>query len=111
MAGFAVDLASGMAVDGVIAEEDHGMVVRHQGQDEPAELASQSESRPRRRGEDPLRGGAVSVSQWCGGAKQVGDGASPGTEDGRSEQGDESGEGRCGEDRRKSFEQREGFRG
>jgi hypothetical protein len=109
MPGLAVDQSPGMTIDGVIADQDHGLARRHQGQDDSAELASQPQGGPLGRGEHSLIGGAVPAGQRGSSAEEVGDGASPGGEDGRSEEGDEAGERRLGEDGGQSIEQRSGF--
>ena len=111
MAGLAVDLAAGVAVDRVVADQDDRLIGGDQGHHEPRELASQPECGPSGTGEDPLVGGAMPPADRRGGAKDVGDGTPAGGEDGRAEQGDEPMGRRLGEDRREGIEHRLGLGG
>ena len=96
VAGLAVDPPAGVSVDGIIpGQQDRS--VRGQEQDhEPAEAAGQAHRGPRGGRGDPLVGGDVPVGQRCGDAEQLGDGASPGTQQGGPHQEDEPLEGRAG---------------
>lgn len=109
--GLAVDLASGMAIDGVVAGQDHGLVGGDKGQDQAGQTAGQLQGRPLGGGENSLVGGAVPVTEGPGGSEQVGDGSATGAEDGRAEEGDEAIKSRGREDGGKSDEQRLGFSG
>jgi hypothetical protein len=111
MAGLAVDLAPGVAVDGVIADQGDGLAGRDQGQDQTRKAAGQPECGPFGEGKDPLIGGAVPFGQRCGGAEEVGDGAATRGEDSRAGEDDEAMEGRPGEDRGEGVEQGSGFGG
>jgi len=111
VSGLAVDLASGMTIDRIIAHQDHGLLGGNQGQDEAAELTGQVEGRPLGGGKDSLIGRDKPLSQRSGGAEDVGDGASPGSEDGRAEESDKAGEGGLSENRCERVEQRSGFSG
>ncbi len=107
----AVDLASGVTIDRIIADEDHGLIGGNQGQNQATKLAGQAEGGPLGGGKDPLVGGDMSLGQRGSGAEDVGDGASPGGEDGRAEEGDEAMERRSGKNGGESIEQWLGFGG
>ena len=93
MPGLAVDLASGMTIDRIIADQDDRLIRRDQGQDEATKLTGQLEGGPLGGGKDPLISGDVPLGQGGGGTEDVGNGASSSGEDGRAEEGDKAGEG------------------
>lgn len=107
----AVDLPSGVSIDRIIADEDHGLIGGDECQDEATKLAGQMKGGPLGGGEDPLVGGYMPVGQRGGGAADVDDGASSGGEDGRAEEGDEAMERRSGVNWDKGLEQWSSFSG
>lgn len=85
VAGFAVDLAFRVTVDGVIPGKKNGLIGGDEDQDEATKLAGQLQGRPVGRGEDSLVSGALPSSQRGSSAEDVGDSVSPGGPDGRAE--------------------------
>ena len=105
----AVDPLAGVAVDGVVADQDHRVGRAEVAQDVAGQGASQA--RPRGAGEDALVVGAVARGERPEGPEQVGDGAAALGEHGRRQKEREAPEGRPGEMRRERREQRPGLVG
>ena len=59
MADLAVDLASGMTTNGVIADREYGLIVGEEVQDQAGKSTGQLKGRPLSRGKNPLVGGLV----------------------------------------------------
>jgi hypothetical protein len=111
MAGLAMDCAAGRAFDGVIADEGDRLPGGQELEDLPGEETSQLQAGPAGLGEDPLVGGDVSGRQRAEGPQQVGDGASPGGQDGGGEQDQEAPERGPAEDWGERAEAGEGLAG
>ncbi len=90
MAGLAVDVLAGVALDGVVADEGHPAGGDEASEEEAAQGTGQLQAGPVGGGEDALIGGAMARGQGSEGAEQVGDGASTGGQDGRAEEDDEA---------------------
>src|SRR5262249_48883961 len=99
MARLAVDLASRMPVHGVITDQEHRVVARQSAEDLLAGTPGCLQSRPVCAGEDALVGGAMTWSEGAEEPQEVGDGASPGGQQGRQGQESETAEGGDGEGR------------
>jgi hypothetical protein len=97
VAGLAVDLLAGVPVDGVIADQDDGALGGQEVQEEARECAAPFEGRPWWARQQALVVGAVPRREGSEGAKQVGDRAAAGGEDGGEQQCDEAAVGRLGE--------------
>src|SRR5579875_1380649 len=93
----AVDLAAGVAVDGVVADQDHRPLGGEPAEDEARQGAAQPQARPGGAAEEALVVGAVAGGQSPEGTPEVVDGAPPGGEDGRDQQEGEAPGGRPGE--------------
>ena len=109
MAGLAIDLAAGVTLDGIVADQGHATGRDQVAQNEAAQQATEVEAGPGSRGEDALVGGAVAGSQAADGAQEVGHGAPTGGEDGGDEQELEPSERRGGEGWRQGQQQRCGL--
>jgi hypothetical protein len=100
-----------MAVDGVVADEEHRSVRDAVPKEEPGQGDPELEPRPGGAGQDAPVGGAMGGGEPARGAEQVGDGVPAGGEGGGGRQDEEASEGRPGEGGGEPDERREGVQG
>src|SRR5262245_22602844 len=77
----AIDLAPGVAVDGVVADQDHRPFGGEPAEDVAGQGAAEPQARPGGPAEDALVVGAVTWGELAEGAPEVVDGAAAGGED------------------------------
>ena len=107
--GLAVDHLAGVAVDGVVADEDDRAIGDQVAEYEAGQGTAEVEGRPGGSGEDTLVVGAMSGGEPAEGAREVGDGATAGGQDGGEQEGDEPAAGRLGEGGGEFGQQRDRF--
>jgi hypothetical protein len=110
VAGFAVDLAAGMAFHRVVTDDGNGAVGDEAAEDQAGQEAGQLQARPVGRRENALVTGAVAVAQGARGTEQVGDGAPSGCQDRSGEEELEAVPSRRVKGRRQREQERRCFR-
>src|SRR5690242_17096521 len=99
-----------MALDGVVTDEGNAAARDEMTEDETTQQATQLQAGPRGSGEQALVAGAMTVDEVAKSAKEVGDGAAAGREDGGHQEELEALGGGCGESGGQSQQQGCGFR-
>jgi len=97
VAALAVDLRAAVLIDGIVAGQRDGLAGGDAAKDGAGQGVGQGPGGPLPPGEDAVVAGGMAGGQAAGGAKQVGDGAPAGVQDGGGHEGEETLEGRPGE--------------